>query len=251
MVAKRDKSTTDGWSADYAKKVFGIAGSFVRHLYEREVLEKLPRNLGKKEYRFSRPTEAIEVFTNEEISELLSMAKGQQRLHLLLMLNCGFNQIDVSDLLKSQIDLERATITGRRSKTGRNTSTPLVCYPLWKETTELLREHMAKEGERALLTHSGRPWVRKETLANGRLKKADNIATNYRRLRAKVGIIKSLKVFRKTSATRLRSHSVYRDLRFYFLGHSTRNLADKHYAKESPQLLAEAVAWLREQFQLP
>jgi integrase len=249
-VARREGNSRAGWSADYAKKVFSVARSFVRFLWEREHLATLPRNLGKREYRFEAEARTPPTFSNDEVKFLLEKATGQHTLHLLLMLNCGMTQKDISDLRKDQIDLAAGTITRRRSKTAQKKSTPLVCYPLWPETARLLAEHLSADPARALLTESGRPWVRKEMLESGRLKKADNIATLFQHLRRKTGISKSLKVFRKTSATRLKGSKEYRDLRFFFLGHSDRTVADRHYAAESQELFAEAVAWLGRQYGL-
>lgn len=247
-VARRDGDPRgkDGWSADYAKKVFGTSRSFVRWLYECEVIPALPRNLASKAHRFDAEVKAPPTFSNEEIRLLLDNATGQHKLHLLLMLNCGMTQKDISDLRKDQIDLTAATITRKRSKTKAKKSTPRVCYPLWPATRALLGEHLSSHPALALVTKSGRPWVRKE-MTGGKLKKADNVATLFQHLRRKVklsGEDKSLKMFRKTSATRLKSSKEYRDLRHFFLGHSDRNLADRHYAAESQALLAEAVTWL-------
>jgi hypothetical protein len=90
-------------------------------------------------------------------------------------------------------------------------------------------------------------------LASGKLKQCDSIATLFRHLRERLklsGDRKSLKVFRKTSGTRLKSNKDYRDLRFFFLGHSARTIADRHYAAESQELLDEAVGWLRQEYGL-
>jgi integrase len=96
-------------------------------------------------------------------------------------------------------------------------------------------------------------WVRKEMLDSGNLKKADNIATNFAHLRRKVGMMgegKSLKVFRKTSSTRLKGSKDYRDLRYFFLGHSARTVADRNYAAESQAMMNEAIEWLGRQYGL-
>ena len=44
-LAKRDTADNAGWSVDYASKCFSTARSFIRWLWEREVLASLPRNL--------------------------------------------------------------------------------------------------------------------------------------------------------------------------------------------------------------
>ena len=86
-----------------------------------------------------------------------------------------------------------------------------------------------------------------------KVRACDAVGSYMKLLRKKVGILgegKSPKVFRKTSATRLKGSKDYRDLRHYFLGHSARTVADRHYAAESQALLAEAVAWLGRQYGL-
>lgn len=252
-IAMRDADEKQGWSAGYAGKVFGIARSFVKWLWEREVLASLPRNLDKGEYRFERPDKAIPTFSKDEVRMLLDGATGQHKLHLLLMLNCGMTQKDISDLLKNQINFTRGAITRRRSKTKRQKGAVEVSYPLWPETLRLLREYLSDDPDIALVTKSKQRWVRKKLLDNGKLRKADNVATLFQHLRRKVklsGAGKSLKVFRKTSATRLKADSRYRDLRFYFLGHSARTIADRHYAAESEALMAEAVQWLGREYGL-
>lgn len=252
-VARRESEGKGGWSADYAKKVFGVARSFVRWLWERDVLAALPRNLDSRQHRFEAEAKEPPSFSNAEVRLFLDNATGQHKLHLLLMLNCGMTQKDISDLRKDQIDFAGGAVTRRRSKTKHKKGTPLVSYPLWPETLRLLREHLSDDPVYALLTRSKRRWVRKEIVAGGKLKKSDNVATLFQHLRRKVKVReegKSLKVFRKTSATRLKGNKEYRDLRFFFLGHSARTVADRHYAAESQALLAEAVAWLGKEYGL-
>jgi integrase len=114
----------------------------------------------------------------------------------------------------------------------------------------LLREHLSADPVRALLTKKGNPWVTTSLRDDGMLGRADNISVNFNKVKTATGIRKPLKIFRKTSATRLMAEPRYRDLRHYFLGHSAKNMADKHYAKESAALLAEAVQWLGRQYGL-
>jgi hypothetical protein len=106
---------------------------------------------------------------------------------------------------------------------------------------------------RALVTKSGKPWVWAELTTDNQKKKSDNVATVYNNLKNKLdmeGEGKSLKVFRKTSATRLKGKAEYRDLRFLFLGHSEKTVADRHYAEASQTLLDEATNWLRTEYRV-
>ncbi len=244
QIVKNDEDKKTGWSADTAAKVFRTARTFVDFCIERGALEAIPRNLHKK-YRFERPNPEIVIFTNDEIKKLLNGATGQLKLHLHLMLNCGFTQKDISDLRHDEIDLKKGVITRRRSKTRKKANTPLVSYRLWPETVELLRRYISTDPVMALLTTTEKKWVRKELDENGKLTKSDNIATNMQHLRKKTGVKKSLKHFRKTSATQLKGEPRFRGIEVFFLGHSPQSIADKNYAKESQTLLNEAIDWLR------
>lgn len=271
QVAMRERDEKSGWASDTAATYFKMTRAFVRWLWERDVLEKLPKNIDSEAHRFERPETDPATFTNKEIKLLLDHASGQHKLHLYLMLNTGMTQRDISELRKAEVifkdrkgkevdstradfkelKLSEGFIKRRRSKTRKKKHTPEVTYPLWPETLGLLQEHWSADPVHALITQSGRRWVRKEVGENDKPKKADNIATLYRHLRRRVklaGARKSLKVFRSTSATRL-NDSDYRDLRFYFLGHSARHVADRNYAARSQRLLGEAVTWLRGQYQ--
>jgi integrase len=134
---------------------------------------------------------------------LLDAATGQLKLHLLLMLNTGCTQKDISDLRKDQLDLAIGTMKRRRSKTQNNKNTPLVLLSTVAYNTFFVTKAPIQRPGFALVTQSGRRWVRKEMLQNGHLKKSDNIATLFQRLRVKVKLTGSLKLFRKTSTTRL------------------------------------------------
>lgn len=255
QVAKRDAADNDGWSADTAQKIFTTSRTFVKWCWEREVLDALPRNLTSRQHRFERPQKAIPTFSNDEIKTLVSAAKGVHRLILLLMLNCGMTQKDVSDLKKSQTDLKAGRITRRRSKTLKQKASRLVSYKLWPEVVALLEAHTNADAHepRALVTKSGKPWVWTELTTADKKKKSDNVATVFNKLKQTIkmtGEGKSLKVFRKTSATMLKRKAEYRDLRFLFLGHSEQTVADRRYAESSQTLLDEAVNWLRTEYKV-
>src|SRR5207253_741547 len=96
-------------------------------------------------------------------------------------------------------------------------------------------------------------WLTMMMQANGKMKSKDSIKALFQKLQEKVGISgahQGLKVFRKTSATKLKADSRYRGLVSYFLGHAAESVADKHYAAESQALMNEAVAWLGQQYGL-
>jgi integrase len=244
VTAKREGRA--GWSSAYAGKVFSVTRSFIRSLSELDLIP-LPKNIDSAQHKFGNGAKKIPVFTVEEFRKLFAAATGQLRLHLLLMANCGYCQTDCSDLKQSEVDWRAGRITRKRSKTSDQDDVPEVSYQLWPETFRLLREYRSNDPVNVLLTESGLPWVRKE-LIGGRLKKSDNIASNYAHLTKNTGIKKSLKLVRKTSAGIIESHEHFGRYKSHFLGHSPRSLADKSYAPPSVELFDRIVKWLGEQY---
>ena len=119
------------------------------------------------------------------------------------------------------------------------------------DTLGLLEAHLDANPDqpRALTTKGGRPWVWTRTTAAGRLEKSDNVATVFTHLKRRLGWAdpgKSLKLFRKTSATALAQHPTHRELRHWFLGHAERTVADRHYASLAQGHLDAAVGYLGE-----
>ncbi|MFO0930352.1 MAG: hypothetical protein U0736_25550 [Gemmataceae bacterium] len=233
-----------GWSADYCKKVFGLSRSFVRWLWVRRTLPELPRNLFEKANKFTSPKKTIQTFTNEEIHDLLGRAKGKHRLLFLLLLNLGGTQKDIADLRIDEVDLKEKTITRFRSKTEDLDIAYQVTYKLWSTTAQLLEKYMNTSGELALTTRLGQPWVHKR-LVNGRLKKADNLATVFQKYNT---TDKSLKHFRKTASTRLAANPKFASIVGYFLQHDPDTVAKKHYIDPPAELIKEACVWLGQEY---
>jgi integrase len=241
-VEQRQADPKAGWSAEYAKRVFATARTFVRFLWEGGLIE-LPRNIDSKGFRFGNGAKAVKTWTPDEVRMVIQEASGKLKLCLLLMANCGYRQTDVSDLLDTEVDWQAGTITRKRSKTATHENVPTVCYRLWPVTFQLLQQYRSGT-DRVLLTESGKPYVRKE-LVNGRLVKSDNIASNFSHLRKRLAFRKSMNLLRKTSASLLESHHTYGRLANLFLGLAPRSIKDRHYAAPPQALLDEAVAWLQ------
>jgi integrase len=178
--------------------------------------------------------------TTAQVKLLLDTAKGQTRLHILLALNCGFTQADISDLTHEEATDGR--IARKRSKTRRKKTTPEVSYLLWEETSASLEAHQSSDPQRVLVTHTGKPWV--DSNHHG----VDSIRTLYGYLQERTGITSSFKSLRKTAATTLEKHPVYRSYAQYFLGHAPQTVAQAHYTTPDQEDFDRAVRWLGEQF---
>ena len=260
---KSDKRNKDGCSAAYAGDQLATAKQFIFWCFERRLLS-LPHNIKSSKHRFtgkksSRPKKVY--FENEEILLLLNEATERLKLYLLLMMNCGYTQSDLSDLRHDEVDWRKARIIRRRSKTDDHndddSDVPVVDYLLWPETFRLLKKHRSdkKEYGTVFVTEKGGPLVAK-SLREGKLSKTDNIQSMYRRLVLRLKLTgpqkKPLKALRKTSSDKIGRNKKYMMLKSHFLGHSPRTVAEKHYSDGVPQdLLDEAVKWLGEDYGLP
>jgi hypothetical protein len=82
----------------------------------------------------------------------------------------------------TEIDWTDGTVTRRRSKTQHQKQTPIVCYRLWGETWRLLQQYGNRIGDHALLTTTGKAWVRDEII-EGKRHRVDAIRSAYRHLK--------------------------------------------------------------------
>jgi integrase len=232
-----------------AAKEYQVSKTFVRWLWKQELLTP-PRNLDDR-LKFPRWTKAIVTYSNANVKKTVRLATGQLKLHLLLMLNCGMTQKDISDLRKDQINIKAGTISRKRSKTELQANTPLVTYHLWPSTLAELKRHLSSHDTLALTTKSGQAWCRKETTESGKIRKADNVATLWKNLKdanPKATYLTTLKAFKKSSATLLRNEATYSQYYNFFLGHSERGVANVSYAALKPETFKSACHWLGKQF---
>jgi integrase len=236
-------------SVEYKRKRLRYARSFITWMAEKG-LATVPPNLNSRRYRFKGGVRRVETIDIEVVKTMVAEAPGQLHLHLLLMLNCGMTQIDISELRQREVDWVHGRIIRKRSKTDHFDDVPEVDYVLWEETWELLLKFRQPEGDRVLLTESGKTWVRDSIDQTGKRHKVDVIASNYAHLKRRLKVAEPLKRLRKTSSSMLGEHRVYGRFAQHFLGQSPRTVADRHYVKPSRELFDEAVRWLGTQYGL-
>jgi hypothetical protein len=262
-----DGKRTAGGAQDQLRAVT----HFIRTAFcPRGTLESLPRVLQVArsplvfedvEERESRRDTANWFDDLDTLKRIIKASPDRLRLWLYLMLNCAFQQTDVSELAKDEIDWKNQQIKDyKRRKGRRKKNVPRVTYPLWPETFRLLASNKAdldvpnRDGiPRALLNENGARLLDART-------DTDNISKSYERvvkdkLKLKGRKKKPLAALRKTSSTLLQ-HSVSRSSHAkdftsvvsFFLGQSPSNVAKLHYTPEDQTLLTEAVAWLGAQY---
>jgi len=249
-TALLQKIGTD-WTPEYADCFMSSAKTFIRWAWRGELIDSLPRNIDSQDITIECPPKKLKVFTIDEITTLLGNCSDRTRCYLLLMLNCGMTQKDISDLRPDEVNWTTGRITRKRSKTNKSESTPEVSYPLWASTFTLVKKFGLHTGDRVFLNENGKP-LKTERIDNGKLNKIDNIATSYARLLRKlknreenpVKISKSLKIFRKTSPSIMQRNPAYAHCARHFLGHSPRGVTDKNYVTPDQGVFDSAVKWI-------
>ena len=232
------------WSDSYARDVLTHARTLIIWAGKQKLCTR-PETLDDFRISVADP-EVVETFSIDEVKKCLAAATGQTRLHLLLMINLGHTQRDISDLEKYQVNLDEGTIRRKRSKTRGKKTVPIVVYKLWGETLKELKIHMAncEHPKLALCNRKGLQWVREELKGDEqKYCKTDGIDSNFAHIQRKTGIKKGLSVFRATSSD-LIARSEHRNLRSLFLGHSNKILADRRYANAPNSPLTKAITWL-------
>ena len=242
-------------SIDSKKRHLRVAKQFLLWLSEKGVIP-LPTNLASRRYRFKGEPKPIATMTAEQVRILFENATGQLKLHLLLMLNCGFTQVDITDLRQAEVDWTGGRITRRRSKatSGGYSKAPMVTWHLWPRTFELLQQHRQPGGEIVLLTQEGTPWTTRRAKGDYGFTKTDNITSAFRRLLDRLAKshpgrqFGSLSELRATASTMLDNHETYGRYAQHFLGHSPRSVAQSNYVSPSQSQFDKALIWLGEQF---
>lgn len=248
-----EKVQTKTWTRITVRHYLTSVKAFVRWLWRMETIPSLPRILeGKSDFlNFGTANSPVVVFTVEEIRTLLRSAPDRLRLYMLLMLNCGMTQKDISDLHPAEIDWEQGRITRKRSKTSEHKDVPTVSYRLWSDTLRLLQQERSPEAaDRVLQNANGSPLWTETLTPDGKYRKTDNVKNSFDRLRTKLAITKSLKSLKKTSASLLRANPHFQGLEGLFLGHAPKSMADRHYTRVPEELLDEAIRWLESKYEI-
>lgn len=157
------------------------------------------------------------MFEAREIRRILEAANPQMRALVLLGINCGFGQSDLSSLPLRTVDLETGWVDYPRPKTA----VPRKC-PLWPETVAALREWLPQrpkakdqaDENAVFLTCYGTRWVKTSTKGGP----CDALGQKFTKL------LKRLKLHRK-------------GVSFYALRHTFETVA----GEEGDQVAVDAV----------
>ena len=225
-------------SISYKKKRWMYVRAWLSWLIERELITSFP-SLYSRRYKFSTSDKEVKPLSVEQVREIVRDCKGILKLHVLLMLNCGMTQRDISDLKPDEYKDGR--ITRRRSKTSKR-NTRIVSWKLW-DCTKTLLDQYKQDGPHLLLTSTGKTWV-KEELIDGKRSKTDSIKSLYQKLHIAV----QLRRLRQTSGDMIKKQ-FNKGLADYFLGHGT-SVVDAAYFSRDQNELDQAIDWLGKTYNL-
>jgi integrase len=195
--------------------VIQVSRCAFKHAYESDLVDRPVRfgpefkRTSKKTLRLHRARQGPELFTAEEIRQLIGAAGTHLRVMILLGINCGFGNADCGTLPVSALDLERGWVTYPRPKTGIPRRAAL-----WPETVQALKEARAKRPEPKKAEHAGLVFVTKYGLSWSKDDSSGPIGQETRKLLAALGI------------------NGRKGLGFYTLRHTFRTIAGE--AKDQP-----------------
>ncbi|MCA8998125.1 MAG: tyrosine-type recombinase/integrase [Planctomycetaceae bacterium] len=136
--------------------------------------------------------------------------------YLILMLNCAFRHVDISELRWSDLQLDDGRIVIQRNKLNQQKTAPVISYKLWDRTLELVKATMGRHPEYVFTNRAG-----------GQVGNA--LRKWWGENRAKYGLDgKRLDFIRKTGSTRVAQFD--RNLDEVYLGESLSTTARIHYS---------------------
>ena len=246
-LAMPDSEDENAISPVTARKRLGRLKTWLEWCYENEALDTLPRNLKTlARIKFEKPRPKF--WTAEECRNLFQAATPRTKLYILLGLNCGFTQKDLSTLDHSHIDYKAGEIRRERNKTGIR-----QVHCLWPLTLKLLRAEVKPAAAGPVLKNeNGGPLITETIRDNGHVSTTDCVKLAFNRLKKQVKLgedVRGFACFRKTSANAIAERFEDDRLVDLFLAHSDGAMR-KHYTEQHYKTYFEAVQWLADYFDL-
>ena len=183
-----------------------------------------------------KQAEGVVTFTVDELAKLYAEANDQQKLYMLIGLNCAATNFDLATLQNEQV-----VNGGTQIKRQRNKTDVLGVYDLWPMTQRLLAARMKATPKNdegyALLTRDEKPLVYYGITKKGRKMRVDSVLQTWskllRRVRGEVRPM-SFKVLRKTGSQLCLDMAEELGLpglevAQLHLSHAPRSVAEKHY----------------------
>lgn len=205
--------------------------------------EAMKTEAERKQETYEMVTGRIPLFEVDELKVLFGAASEQARAWMLLALNCGFTQQELSDLRTFEVDLDATTpcIHRKRGKTGVE-----MKWELWPETVKAVRDSMAQKnrGNRVFLTAHGK------TLCGGKENGRDAVRQVWRKLRIAAGVPDALsfKYIRKTGGDCMKRLDGIEVSEMY-LAHVETQRMSRHYTNRDWDRMNASLRAMRDIFE--
>ena len=246
-------------SIDSQKTYYNSLKAFLAWLRRQPDCEfkTLPLNFDDPELRFVRTVGAgttrlakrQHLWTPEEFKVVLEQVPQPYRTYCVLMLNCGFRQSDLNALTHSDLRLSSGRLLYQRNKTINIDTSPVVNYPLWQITVDLIEEIMSDHPAWLFTTRTGNRLIVEE-MKDGKPYSYDTVSRYWRRARDRFGLAeKRLDYIRKTGATIVQQYQP--DVETLYLAESLKGVAKINYSfndGEPNAALDKAIAHLGAEF---
>lgn len=233
-------------SKDSKSDYFAVFRMFVRWCSQQSACDlKAPANLDSKEFGFREPLgtgrirqeKKLKLWTPAEFRHAIEVLPKRYSAYLMLMLNCAFRHVDISELRWSDLRLDQGRIIIQRNKLNQQASAPVISYPLFDKTVELVKETMGDHAEFVFTNETG-----------GQVEGA--IKLWWKRNSQKHGLEgKRLDFIRKTGSTVISRYD--HNLDEMYLGETLSTTAKVHYSfrdGEPCQKLDDGIAQLGAEF---
>lgn len=216
---------------------------------KKERIDRIPKNVKDGEFaNVPLPKPQPKFYTPEQIAKLYTAANEQQRLWILLGLNCGYLQNDLATLTHDMVDWKQGVIKRPRQKTGVPSE-----HKLWPLTLKKLCEQATDVSEQSLvlLNSKGNPLMQKTIADDGKVTISDTIVQAFAKLKkaAKVTGQVTFKNLRKSGANAIEGQ--FQDKPWLPTLYLAQELAGKvrtFYTQQSYDELHTATDWLAEYF---
>lgn len=226
--------------------------SFLRWCHKRRDFGFTMTEEMDEELSFQTPPSKIAAYDADTLRAVLDACRRYSEktlLYVLLGLNCGYYQQDISDLLVTHLITHKGDpcLWRHRSKSEHQHAEGemRVLHCLWPETLELLERHRAPQASphgRLLLNEDGQPLVREPL---GEVKK-DAISPAYRRACEHLDEMLSFRQFRKIGWNAIKKVGKDSDIARMYAGQAIQGVA-KCYNLDDYDVLTVGLKQWREE----
>lgn len=249
VAERKRRGKPKGTSAANAHHRLRVVKALLIWADKKEKIDRIPKNVKDGEYaKIPQPKPQPKFFSVKDIEHLYTAADEQQRLWILLGLNCGFTQNDIATLTHDMVDWDKSIIKRDRQKTGVDSQ-----HKLWPITLRELKAQRTNPAKSSLLLLNkyGNPLVQHVLKDDGKASINDTIVQSFRRLAKKAKVSGTFKILRKTGADAIeRQFQDKPHLPTLYLAHDLAGKIRTHYTRQSYDALHEATDWLAENFGL-